>query len=86
MSNANTPEDFLLASDKDRFPIDAINCAHQRADSILTMLIAVLGGQSELEFNPHLISNALWQVQGTLEQIKIMTDHSYRETHHARKT
>lgn len=77
MSDANTPEDFFIKPSAAQFPIDAINCAHQRADAILTMLIASLGGSNELEFHPHIISNAIWQVQANLEQIHAMANHAF---------
>ena len=77
MTNANTPEEFFIAPKEAEFPIDAINCAYQRADAILTMLIASLGGDNELGFHPHTISNAIWQVQANLEQIHTMANHAF---------
>jgi hypothetical protein len=78
MSCALTPEDFFEIPDTENFPIDAINCAYTRADAILTMLIATLGNQNNQQFHPHMIGDAIWQVQANLEQINAMVNHAFK--------
>jgi hypothetical protein len=77
MSDVSTPEEFFINPSSSEFPIDAINCAHARANSILTILLASLGNQGNQQFHPHTIADALWQVQGNLEQIKFMVNRSF---------
>lgn len=78
MIDASTPEEFFIEPKEAEFPIDAINCAHQRANAILTMLIATLGNQDNQQFHPRTICSAVWQVQANLEQIHIMANHAFK--------
>jgi hypothetical protein len=87
MSNApmkylDTPEEYIKIPDGEKFPIDAINCAKTRAQAILTMLINDIGNENLL--SPTTVSNGLWAIEGYLDQIEILIDHSYKTTHEAR--
>ena len=76
-----TPEEFIQIPESEKFPIDAINCAQSRVDTTLTMLICALNSPDAENIHPHTIANSLWAMQGSLDQIKIMVDHSYKALH-----
>ncbi|AZC77966.1 hypothetical protein [Pseudomonas chlororaphis] len=70
------PEDLLCVSDdvEAGVPIDAITCAIERADSVLTLLEDHFeGDQSRL--SNHVIASVIWDVRGTLGLIKTLTLH-----------
>ena len=77
----DTPEAFIKLPSTELFPIDAINCAQARADAILKMLIVALNCKGAEDIHPHTIAESLWALQGTLDQVKIMVDHSYQAMH-----
>ncbi|RRV39832.1 hypothetical protein EGJ86_10395 [Pseudomonas sp. o96-267] len=53
-------------------PIDAITAACSRADAVLHFLMAEFNGESDRRSADYLICNALWGVQGLLEQIRAL--------------
>ena len=55
-------------------PIDAITCAIDRADSVLTLLEDHFENESSRLAN-HVIAAVLWDVRGTLGLIKTLTLH-----------
>ncbi|MBK5342269.1 hypothetical protein JFU48_12860 [Pseudomonas sp. TH49] len=55
-------------------PIDAITCAIDRADSVLTLLEDHFENESSRLAN-HVISAVLWDVRGTLGLIKTLATH-----------
>lgn len=69
------PEDLLCVSPNADagVPIDAITCAIERADSILTLLEDHFEGESRLA--NHVIAAVLWDVRGTLGLIKTLALH-----------
>ena len=76
-----TPEEFIQIPESEKFPIDAINCAQSRVGATLTMLICALNSSDTENLHPHTIAESLWAIQGSLDQIKIMVDHSYQAMH-----
>lgn len=77
----DTPEEFINLPESERFPIDSINCAKTRARAILTMLINEFGCNTEQTLGAHTVANALWAVEGYLDQMEIMINHSYQTMH-----
>jgi hypothetical protein len=70
------PEDLLGVS-KDAeagIPIDAITCAIDRADSVLTLLEDHFDSDKPRLAN-HVLASVIWDVRGTLGLIKTLTLH-----------
>ena len=69
------PEDLLCVNPTADagVPIDAITCAIERADSVLTLLEDHFEGESRLA--NHVIAAVLWDVRGTLGLIKTLALH-----------
>lgn len=55
-------------------PIDAIECALSRADATLLLLMDQFEGSEPTTFSNKVIVNALWSVQGLLEQVRILAN------------
>ncbi|MBD9548888.1 hypothetical protein [Pseudomonas sp. PDM01] len=70
------PEDLLRVSlnAEAGVPIDAITCAIDRADSVLTLLEDHFESESSRLAN-HVIAAVLWDVRGTLGLIKTLALH-----------
>lgn len=70
------PEDLLCVSMNAEagVPIDAITCAIDRADSVLTLLEDHFENESSRLAN-HVIAAVLWDVRGTLGLIKTLALH-----------
>jgi hypothetical protein len=70
------PEDLLCVNSKAEagVPIDAITCAIDRADSVLTLLEDHFENESSRLAN-HVIAAVLWDVRGTLGLIKTLAMH-----------
>ncbi|BCQ71094.1 hypothetical protein PEQA60_50840 [Pseudomonas sp. Eqa60] len=70
------PEDLLCVnpSAEAGVPIDAITCAIDRADSVLTLLEDHFENESSRLAN-HVIAAVLWDVRGTLGLIKTLAMH-----------
>ncbi|WLG51120.1 hypothetical protein [Pseudomonas sp. FP1742] len=70
------PEDLLCvtATAEAGVPIDAITCAIDRADSVLTLLEDHFDSESPRLAN-HVIAAVLWDVRGTLGLIKTLALH-----------
>lgn len=70
------PEDLLCVSMNAEagVPIDAITCAIERADSVLTLLEDHFENESSRLAN-HVIAAVLWDVRGTLGLIKTLALH-----------
>jgi hypothetical protein len=70
------PEDLLRVSINAEagVPIDAITCAIDRADSVLTLLEDHFENESSRLAN-HVIAAVLWDVRGTLGLIKTLALH-----------
>jgi hypothetical protein len=70
------PEDLLCVSMNAEagVPIDAITCAIDRADSVLTLLEDHFESESSRLAN-HIIAAVLWDVRGTLGLIKTLALH-----------
>ncbi|WP_025806117.1 hypothetical protein [Pseudomonas chlororaphis] len=70
------PEDLLCVSKtvEAGVPIDAITCAIERADSVLTLLEDHFENESSRLAN-HVIAAVLWDVRGTLGLIKTLALH-----------
>ncbi|SDZ23537.1 hypothetical protein SAMN03159453_02859 [Pseudomonas sp. NFIX28] len=69
------PEDILSVSQRAGagVPIDAIACAIERADSVLTLLEDHFEGESRL--SNRVIAAVIWDVRGTLGLIKTLAMH-----------
>ncbi|MDM8193829.1 hypothetical protein EVS84_03620 [Pseudomonas koreensis] len=78
----NNPQSFALPEDllcvnptaEAGVPIDAITCAIDRADSVLTLLEDHFENESTRLAN-HVIAAVLWDVRGTLGLIKTLAMH-----------
>ncbi|CAD5199140.1 hypothetical protein [Pseudomonas sp. FEN] len=70
------PEDLLCVNPTAEagVPIDAITCAIDRADSVLTLLEDHFESESSRLAN-HVIAAVLWDVRGTLGLIKTLAMH-----------
>ncbi|WP_236196421.1 hypothetical protein [Pseudomonas glycinae] len=70
------PEDLLCVNPTAEagVPIDAITCAIDRADSVLTLLEDHFENESSRLAN-HVIAAVLWDVRGTLGLIKTLAMH-----------
>lgn len=70
------PEDLLCVNPKAEagVPIDAITCAIDRADAVLTLLEDHFENESSRLAN-HVIAAVLWDVRGTLGLIKTLAMH-----------
>jgi len=70
------PEDLLCVSPtvEAGVPIDAITCAIDRADSVLTLLEDHFDSESSRLAN-HVIAAVLWDVRGTLGLIRTLAMH-----------
>ena len=70
------PEDLLCVNPTAEagVPIDAITCAIDRADSVLTLLEDHFESESSRLAN-HVIAAVLWDVRGTLGLIKTLALH-----------
>ena len=73
--NFALPEDLLSVSKtvEAGVPIDAITCAIERANSVLTLLEDHFEGESRLA--NHVIAAVIWDVRGTLGLIKTLALH-----------
>jgi hypothetical protein len=76
MSGFDLPEDLLCVSEGTAagIPIDAITCAIDRADSVLTLLEDHFDGDKP-RLSDHIISSVIWDVRGTLGLIKTLAIH-----------
>lgn len=80
LDNLGTPEALLaLRSDLPAgVMIDAIECALQRAGSVLSLLSPYFDGQiSDGMPSSSVIANAIWSVEGELENIRKLAHHAY---------
>ncbi|MDX9665081.1 hypothetical protein QMK50_08860 [Pseudomonas sp. P5_152] len=70
------PEDLLCVSQQAEagIPIDAITCAIDRADSVLTLLEDHFDDDKPRLSN-HVLASVIWDVRGTLGLIKTLTLH-----------
>ena len=70
------PEDLLCVSKgvEAGVPIDAITCAIDRADSVLTLLEDHFDSDKPRLAN-HVLASVIWDVRGTLGLIKTLTLH-----------
>jgi hypothetical protein len=70
------PEDLLgVSNDAEAgVPIDAITCAIDRADSVLTLLEDHFDSDKPRLAN-HVLASVIWDVRGTLGLIKTLTLH-----------
>lgn len=70
------PEDLLCVSQQAEagIPIDAITCAIDRADSVLTLLEDHFDSDKPRLAN-HVLASVIWDVRGTLGLIKTLTLH-----------
>lgn len=75
-THLGTPEDFMvLRPDAPAgVPIDAIECAIARANSILILLQGQFESEDSNTLSNGIIANTLWAVQGMLEEIRILAN------------
>ena len=76
LSGFALPEDLLCVSQQADagIPIDAITCAIDRADSVLTLLEDHFDSDKPRLAN-HVLASVIWDVRGTLGLIKTLTLH-----------
>ncbi|MDR7092102.1 hypothetical protein [Cellvibrio fibrivorans] len=70
-----TPETYLLSCDKGKLDKDAVFCAIDRASATLKLLDLQFNGDDCERLSDETIQNALWGVEGYLDQIKILLEH-----------
>lgn len=58
-------------------PIDAIDCAAVRAKAILVILMNQFEREEPPAFSNAVICNALWAVEGMIEQMAVMANHAH---------
>lgn len=75
-----TPEDLLdVAGNMPAgYPIDAIECAMTRAESVLLLLFGQFDGTGGGRLADHIICDALWTVTGELALLRKLFNHGYR--------
>jgi len=73
-----TPEDLLrVRPDAPKgLPIDAINAACERANSVLMLLSAQFDSDNDSRFSDAIIASVIWDVQGTIEQIRTIASYA----------
>lgn len=72
--NFCSPEDLLLVRNDaaQGVPIDAITTACERATAVLYLLSGQFVGDPSERYADHIIAGVIWDVQGTIEQIKTL--------------
>ncbi|WP_081951533.1 hypothetical protein [Pseudomonas cremoricolorata] len=78
------PEDLLCvtAQTPAGVPIDAITCAVERAQAVLCLLEDQFDTEQGQRLTNRVILGALWDVRGTLEQIRTLALHADDSTRH----
>ena len=78
------PEDLLgiTANAPAGVPIDAITCAIERAQAVLCLLEDQFEADQSQRLANRVILGALWDVRGTLEQIRTLVVHADDSTFH----
>jgi hypothetical protein len=76
----STPEELLevAATVGAGVQVDAINAACERASAVLSLISGQFLGDGSARFSDQIISSAIWDVQGTIEQIKKIVSHTAR--------
>jgi len=62
------------------YPIDAMECALSRADSVLVLLSGQFDGTGAERLADHIVCNALWAVRGELAMLGKLLSHGYLST------
>lgn len=76
-----TEEIFVLAEDLEPgIPINAIDCSISRTEAILMLIMPQFDGTSSFRHNDQVICNAIWAIQGELEQLSKMVHHGFQTT------
>ncbi|WP_049629100.1 hypothetical protein [Cellvibrio sp. pealriver] len=70
-----TPENYLFSCDEGKLDKDAIFCAISRASATLKLLDLQFNGDDTERLSHETIQNALWGVEGYLEQIRILIEY-----------
>lgn len=78
------PEDLFCITAKAPagVPIDAITCAVERAQAVLCLLEDQFEAEQGQRLTNRVILSALWDVRGTLEQIRTLAVHADDSTRH----
>lgn len=78
--DSSLPENIMVVAPgaEAGVPIDAITAACSRAEAVLDLLMGQFNGESDRRFADHVINNALWDVQGTLEQIRTLANYGHQ--------
>ena len=84
LQHCSQPEDLLCvtAQAPAGVPIDAITCAVERAQAVLCLLEDQFEVEQGQRLNNRVILGALWDVRGTLEQIRVLVVHADDSTRH----
>jgi len=74
---SNTPEGlFRMASNAPSgYPLDAIDCALDRADAVILMLAGQFDGSNEDRLHDRIISNVLSAIHSEVRLIRTMIEH-----------
>ena len=78
------PEDMLCitANAPAGVPIDALTCAIERAQAVLCLLEDQFEAEQSQRLANRVILGALWDVRGTLEQIRTLVVHADDSAYH----
>ncbi|AXA23455.1 hypothetical protein C1S65_04735 [Pseudomonas putida] len=78
------PEDLLCITARapKGVPIDALTCAIERAQAVLCLLEDQFEVEQGQRLANRVILGALWDVRGTLEQIRTLVVHADDSTRH----
>lgn len=84
LQHCSQPEDLLCvtAQAPAGVPIDAITCAVERAQAVLCLLEDQFEAEQGQRLTNRVILGALWDVRGTLEQIRTLVVHADDSTRH----
>ncbi|MBL4834093.1 MAG: hypothetical protein JKY26_08980 [Pseudomonas sp.] len=64
-------------------PIDAITAACERANAVLMLISGQFDGES-VRLNDSIINGALWDVPGTIDQIRTLALYAHSSSHRAK--
>lgn len=79
----DTPESLMRVR-KDApagIPIDAIDCAAERAQAILVLLSGQFESEDSCTYSWRVIASILWAVEGMVEEIRILANHGHEQEH-----
>ena len=68
------PEAYMNMPKGEKIDIDALNCTLKRAEAVCLMLGSNFNGTSEITFNHEILANAVWAIEGYINQAHIIAN------------